>query len=47
MCRELLMLGLARVLSYCAPELVVLRRGVDHLVDHLQRDLEEVRVAVA
>ena len=47
MCGELLVLGLARVFTYCSPELVFLRRGVDHLVHHLQRDLENVCVAVA
>ena len=46
-CGELLVLGVARVLVDGAPELVILRRGVDHLVDHLQGDLEQVSVAVA
>ena len=47
MCGELLVLRLARVFIDGAPEFKVLRRGEDHLVHHLQGDLEEVCVAVA
>ena len=40
------MLRIAHVLVDSAPELEVLRAGEDHLVNHLQADLEQVVVAV-
>ena len=43
---ELFVLRVARVLVDGAPELEVLRAGEDHLVDHLQANLEQVVVAV-
>ena len=41
------MLRVAHVLVDGAPEFKVLRAGEDHLVDHLQANLEKVLVAVA